>query len=146
MATALEPAWRWCSGDWASWDFQRQDGVRLEVKQSASRQTWAAPSHGKVSPNFDIRERTGRWEGAQFVAEPGRPAHIYVFAHHGVRDDSADHRDPAQWLFHIVSTERLPALKRISLAAVQRLHGGVGFDALLNEVQYVASYRKLIRR
>jgi hypothetical protein len=111
----------------------------LEVKQSSYRQTWAAPLHGKIFPAFDIRERTGRWEGAKFFAEPGRAAHIYVFAYHGVQDETADHRDPAQWLFYVVSTARLPPSKRISLLAVQRLHGGVPFADLLSEVEDVSS-------
>lgn len=41
---ALKPSWRWCSQDWSGWDFEHESGVRLEVKQSAARQTWTAPS------------------------------------------------------------------------------------------------------
>ena len=141
VSAALEPEWHWCGMDWGSWDFERADGLRLEVKQSSYRQTWSAPSHGKVSPGFDIRERSGRWEGSTFIAEPGRAAHIYVFAFHGVKDDSADHRDPAQWVFHVVRTEHLPPAKRISLSAVQRLSPCVPFDGLSNEVSGVASPR-----
>lgn len=64
IALALEPEWTWCASDYASWDFERADGRRLEVKQSAARQSWAAPAHGIVRPSFDIKERTVRWEGA----------------------------------------------------------------------------------
>ena len=141
IALALEPDWRWCGGDWGSWDFDRADGLRLEVKQSSYRQTWDPPSHGRVVPSFDIRERSGRWEGAAFIEERGRPAQIYVFAYHGVRDQTADHRDPRQWVFYVVPTTQLPSLQRLSLAAVQRLHPGCTFDQLGEEVQGVSSCR-----
>jgi len=89
IAATLEPHWHWCGSDWRSWDFGRGDGLRLEVKQSSYRQTWDPPAHGRISPSFDIRERTGRYEGAVFIEEPGRAADVYVFAYHGVRDETA---------------------------------------------------------
>lgn len=36
VAKALGPTWRWCSSDYSAWDFERTDGVRLEVKQAAA--------------------------------------------------------------------------------------------------------------
>src|SRR5690606_35488651 len=83
IALVLEPEWTWCSADFAGWDFERADGFRLEVKQSASQQSWtsAKPS----SPSFDIATRTGYWEnGATWVPRPGRQAHLYIFAYHAV--------------------------------------------------------------
>ncbi len=41
VAAALEPDWQWRSGDYASYDFRRGE-TRLEVKQSASLQSWNA--------------------------------------------------------------------------------------------------------
>ena len=60
IAFALEPEWYWCAAGYASWDFERADGMRLEVKQSSAKQTWqnAVPSKG----SFDIAMRKGRWE------------------------------------------------------------------------------------
>jgi len=29
VALALEPEWRWCAADHASWDFEHETGVRL---------------------------------------------------------------------------------------------------------------------
>lgn len=49
VALALEPEWRWCSGDYAAWDFERADGLRMEVRQSAYRQSWVQAPHLKVS-------------------------------------------------------------------------------------------------
>ncbi len=138
-AFALEPDWIWCAADYKSWDFERGDGLRLEVKQSACKQTWAAPVHGRVSTGFDIRVRTGRWEGERFVKEPGRAADIYVFAYHGVCDEAADHRNPSQWQFYVVPTTKLPDTKRIRLSAVARLAMPVGIDDLRRAIDSYAS-------
>lgn len=63
--------------------------------------------------------------GATWIAAPGRHAQIYVFAHHPVTDDSADHRDAGQWRFYVVPTEQLeahlPAAKTIRLGQVRQL-------------------------
>jgi hypothetical protein len=62
IGEALGADWRHCSGDWRGWDFEHVEGCRLEVKQSAARQTWAAPA--KLSPpSFDTPRADGslRW-------------------------------------------------------------------------------------
>ena len=124
VGAALGAEWQFCSGDWRGWDFEHATGCRLEVKQSAARQTWTGTRKATV-PIFDIRERTGYFEGADWVADPRRYAHIYVFAHHPIMDASADHRDPSQWRFHVVATDHLPAFKTISLARVALLSDAV---------------------
>ena len=68
------------------------------------------------------------------MAEPGRNADIFVFASHLLTDETADHRDPRQWLFHAVAERRLPPLKSISLAGVQALAEAVSIDSLADAV------------
>lgn len=114
---ALPNDWRWCSADWAAWDFEHTDGTRLEVKQSAARQTWAAPGN-PGQRRFDVAPRQGRWEGSAWIEEPGRHAHLYLFADHPIADDTADHRDPAQWVFYPVAAADLPAARTLSLSRV----------------------------
>jgi hypothetical protein len=126
--------WQQCSGDWRGWDFEHATGYRLEVKQSAARQTWAAPKNPSPA-SFDIRERSGYYKGATWISQAGRLAHIYVFAYHPIRDDSADHRDPSQWQFYIVPTTRLPATKRIGLAKVALLAPAVSWPQLAAAVE-----------
>lgn len=133
VALALEPEWTWCSADYAGWDFERSDGLRLEVKQSAAQQAWVSikPS----IPSFDIAARTGYWEkGTIWTAKPGRHAHLYVFAYHGVYGDRADHRDPYQWEFYLVPTSRLPDQKRIGLKRVRTMTSAVGIEDLARGV------------
>lgn len=139
IALALEPIWTWCSADYASWDFERADGVRLEVKQSAYRQSWESGPNVKVSPGFDVKARKGRWEGSTFVPEPGRAAHMYVLAYHDRRDDTADHRDPWQWEFFVLPSSIIPPVARIALGSVRRLTDSVSINQLADRVQHVAA-------
>ena len=130
IAHALGAAWNWCSGDYAAWDFERSDGLRLEVKQTASRQSWHKPGQQSTGLSFDIRERTGRFEGATWIGDQRRWADLYVFAHHHVTNDAADHRDPNQWHFYVVPERALPAQKRITLSRVRRCAEAVTFERL----------------
>jgi hypothetical protein len=131
---ALEPDWEWCSGDWLGWDFEHADGTRLEIKQSAARQTWTAPDKPRT-PAFDIRARSGYYLGAEWRAGNGRNAHIYLFAYHFVANTSADHRDPQQWLFYVVPADCLPAAKTIGLAKVASLSSAKPWGELLEAVE-----------
>jgi hypothetical protein len=134
IGSALGSAWRLCSADWSGWDFEHASGCRLEVKQSAARQTWAAPEKPSP-PSFVIRERKGYYEGAKWIKQAGRFAHIYVFAYHPIRDDGADHRDPNQWRFHIVPATQLPASKTIGLVRVALLSDAVLWIGLSEAVE-----------
>ena len=68
---------------WAPWDIERDDGARLEVKQSAALQTWSL-AHDAPPPrtaSFDIAFRKEPWtKGGDYPPYlPGRPADLYVF-------------------------------------------------------------------
>lgn len=135
VAAAL-PDWEWCSADYASCDFRRPDGIRLEVKQSALRQSWG---NKLARPGWDIAPRTGYWtDGVNWVAAPGRNADVYVLALHSIADETADHRDPTQWLFYTVAATDLPAQKTIGQTTLNRLAVPVNFGRLGNEVTLVA--------
>lgn len=136
IGAALGADWKWCSGDWRGWDFEHSTGCRLEVKQSAARQTWPAPKKARP-PVFDIRERTGYYEGADWTAKTGRHSHVYVFAYHPVIDDTADQRAPEQWRFHVVAATHLPAQKTISLAQVGLLSDGTRWGELSAAIEAV---------
>lgn len=138
VSLALVPDWRWCSADYWAWDFDRADGLRLEVKQSAARQTWTSERSKPSKCRFDIRARKGRLEGADWLDEPGRSAHIYVLAHHFVADLRADHRDPGQWRFYVVPTLSLPASDSIGLGPVTKLTHSCSHAELPTVIERVA--------
>lgn len=139
IAMALEQDWTWCSADYASWDFENAAGCRLEVKQSALRQSWATDASVKSVTGFDVAARKGRWEGAKWIAEPGRAAHLYVLAYHGIADDSADHRDPRQWTFFVIPSTALPPVQRLTLKRAQALTQGCSVAELRSAVNGVAA-------
>ncbi len=123
VAIALEPDWELCAGDWASCDLRHpRTKLRIQVKQSAARQSWHRTEGPSSKPRFSIAHKTGRWEdGDRWVGEPGRNADIFVFAWHPLVNETADHRDPQQWEFYVVAEQALPMQKSISLAGIQRL-------------------------
>lgn len=123
VGIALEPEWELCSGDWAACDLVHSTTkLRIQVKQSAARQSWHKGERPPPKPRFSIATETGRWEGGdQWVEERSRNAEIFVFAWHPRTDDAADHRDPDQWEFYVVPEVALPRQSSISLAGVTRL-------------------------
>lgn len=141
VAMALEPEWELCAGDWAACDLrQPRSGLRIQVKQSAARQSWHRSERVPGNPRFSIAEKTGRWEeGDKWVAEPSRNADIFIFAWHPHGGADADHRDPEQWLFHVVAETRLPAAKSISLAAIRALADPVRFVGVAAAVRAIAA-------
>lgn len=125
VGVLLGSTWTAMGKDWGGWDFQRKrDGVRLEVKQSAARQSWGQDRASTAS--FDIAPRTARFEGQKWIDEAGRFADIYVFAWNPVFADSdgVDQRDPSQWQFVVALTVNLPAAqKSIRLAPLLEVAG-----------------------
>lgn len=141
VAMALEPEWQGCGGDWASCDLVRpSDGARIQVKQSAARQTWHKADARPPRPCYSIKEKTGRWEeGDKWVEEAGRNADIFIFAWHPITDERADHRDPNQWQFFVVPEQQLPAQSSLSLSRVRTLAAPVDFDGLAEKVSSIAA-------
>lgn len=131
----------WILGDdWAPWDIEHSlSGARIEIKQSAARQSWH-PQNVSIgrAPRFDIAPRRRysptkrRWTG-----KPARVADVYIFCWHPeARRQVADHRDPGQWEFIVVPTERLPAgQKTIGLQRVCELGESVRADHLASVVE-----------
>lgn len=136
VALALEPAWALCSGDWNSWDMENEAGLRLQVKQSAARQSWGSVSK---SPRFSIAPTKRYWvNGMGWVPHEGRLADIYVFGWHPIEDETADHRNPRQRTFFVVRERDLPKQKSVSVQALNRLASMTGFIGLKNAVENAA--------
>ena len=144
VVQALEPEWDLCAGDWAACDLKQVANLtemgrplRIQVKQSAARQSWHAEDSPPPRPRFSIAHKAGRYEGETWIADPSRNAEIFVFGWHPVTDASADHRDPTQWRFYVVPEMALPTQKSISLAALQRLAKSVPVRRLQKTVEEV---------
>lgn len=130
LVRLLGSDWQYVGGDWSGWDLENtQSHLRVEVKQSAARQTWTDEASGtrkSTKPIFDIRERTGYYadNGSRWVASAGRPADLYVFAWHPkfVPAEEVDHTDPEQWEFYLLPERLLPSgQKTIALGSLLKL-------------------------
>jgi hypothetical protein len=116
---ALEPEWRHAGGDYGAWDLENpKTGSRIQIKQSAARQSWGISIS---APTFSIAQKTGHYEGANWIAKPSRNADIFVFGWHPLMDDAADHRIVEQWQFYVVPETKLPPQKSIRLSVLERL-------------------------
>ena len=136
----IRPMWE-LTETWDAWDLEQSETrARIEVKNSASAQTWTArtPPKSVSPPSFDIAPRTGYYSGATWfdTAEPQRFADLYIFALHDIADlREADQRLPSQWQFYVVASDDLPAgQKRISLNPLRELEAACSFDQLAERV------------
>jgi hypothetical protein len=130
VSLALGPTWKWCSEDYSSWDFENGAGIKLEVKQSAKKQSWVVTGQTPSPAQFDIAARKIHWEQGKRVEANARAANIYIFAFHPLDGADADHRDPFQWEFYVVASKRLPHAKTVRLSVLAKSHVPVGFDSL----------------
>jgi hypothetical protein len=108
------------AGDYEAWDVQTMDGRhRIQVKQSAARQSWSGvdckPSNGR----FSIKGSKSWTDSSGWSGAVARQANLYVFAWHPLVGASADHRDPSQWEFYIARTNQLPEQNSLSLNMVR---------------------------
>lgn len=132
----LGSGWRHAGNDWAAWDLERIDGLRVEIKQSARRQSWGTSIR---SPRFSIATAKGYYpDGKSYVANASgkRLANLYVFAWH----DGADQRTTSDWQFFVIDANRLPeSQKSIGLTALQSLTKPIKAAEVLSEVTRLGS-------
>jgi len=149
----LEPyGWRYTGDSWSGWDFERDDLIRLEIKQSAAQQTWSDARHIRTRGAFDIAERSGYFHegGTKWVEEKGRCAQTYVFAWNSMYGCGTDHRDPNQWEFYVLPTRALPEnQKTISLARIKSFslpYGPTSVAGLAERIEQVTPRRQTAAR
>lgn len=114
--------------DWAAYDLETPEGVKVEVKSAAFIQTWAQQKPSTIS--FVI-PKTRTWDDATGILaqEARRQADVYVFAllAHGDQR-TIDPLNVDQWRFYVVQTADLNARTRsqhsISLRSLEALSGG----------------------
>jgi hypothetical protein len=142
VARALGDRWVHCAADYHPYDFERDDGVAVEVKQSAALQSWTKDRAGATKSRFDIAERTGRYVDEVWVSGRRRYADIYIFAHHPRTDRHTDHRRPEQWDFYVVPSCALPAQANLGLSRLTQLASRTSFVDLASKVNSSADNLK----
>ncbi len=112
IAEALGPE---CASTGLSWDLQIGDSramfperIRIQVKNSASLQSWNQANGQITDPLFSLT-----WRKKPYYFErdnPGIPCEtegflcdLFILCHHPVTDiATADHREPDQWNFYLL--------------------------------------------
>ena len=114
VARALAPlGWSHCSGDWNSWDLEHAaQRLKMQVKQSARQQTWGVTKLSKygIAPAKGFYARNV-WKTLPIAQ---RLSDVYLFAHHPVEGEGANHWDVRQWQFTVVAENELPNTKSIT--------------------------------
>ena len=123
--------------EWAAYDLETPDGIKLEVKSSAYVQSWWQRDFSSIS--FKIKKTRSWNDETGYSGEPTRKADLYVFAllahkeHHTI-----DPLDLDQWQFYVLPTAQLEERKgsqsSISLSALTELTAPVPFDELRGAV------------
>lgn len=125
--------------EWAAYDLQTEDGVKVEVKSAAFVQSWHQERLSTIQ--FLVRKtKATDPETNMYSQERRRRADVYVFALLAHRDKlSIDPLDLGQWQFYVLPTSVLDARQRsqhsITLRSVQDLCGSpVGYGELAEAV------------
>lgn len=120
--------------EWAAYDLETHDGIKLEIKSSAYLQSWHQRKLSTIS--FSIKPATF-WDASAEVqiTEKTRHADVYVFCLLNHEDkETVDPLDMDQWEFYILSTNELNAYKRsqysITLNSLRKLTNAVRYDKI----------------
>jgi hypothetical protein len=139
---ALGDGWI-AAGDWEAWDVQSVDGKhRIQVKQSAARQSWAGVDCKPSNARFSIKGSMAWTEAGGWAGDLIRQANFYIFAWHPLVDAAADHRDPDQWEFYVIASDRLPEQKSLSLSMVRAYCAPSRAGNMLATVSPMLSYNE----
>ena len=124
--------------EWARYDLETPDGIKIEVKSAAYVQSW---KQRRLSPiSFGV-PKTRTWDadsGHYDLSEPGRHADVYVFALFAQREAPIEPLDLDQWQFYALSTQKLDDRKSISLSALEELACPVAYHGLTDAVKKAA--------
>lgn len=128
---ALGSGWQ-PAGDYEAWDVESEDGkYRIQVKQSAARQSWAEVDCKPSNARFSIKISRSWTEEDGWNQPAKRHANYYILAWHPLVGIDADHRDATQWEFCILPSSALPDQASISLQMARSLGVNCKTDGLL---------------
>jgi hypothetical protein len=114
--------------EWAAYDLQTGEGIKVEVKSAAYIQSW---HQNKLSSISFRTPKTLAWDPDtnSLDSEPSRAADVYVFALLAHKDKpTIDPLDVSQWCFYVMPTIALDNRTRsqhsITLRTLERLSSG----------------------
>ena len=123
--------------EWAPFDLETPDGIKIEVKSAAYVQSWKQARYSRISFGTP---KTRAWdsEGGNLRSEPRRQADVYVFALFAKREMPIEPLDLDQWKFYALSATKLDERKSLSLSALEELASFVTYHELADAVRKAA--------
>lgn len=126
--------------DWAAYDLETPNGIKVEVKSSAYLQSWHQTSFSK--PIFSIK-KSREWspETNEFGEARLRHSDVYVFCLLAYKNDKKllDPLDLTQWEFYIVKTPEIDRMfgerSSIGINQVQSLSEAHSMESILDAVE-----------
>ena len=123
--------------DWAAYDLETSNGIKVEVKSSAYLQSWH--QNTVSAPSFSI-SKAKEWspETNEFGEERLRHSDVYVFCLLADKGDKRmlDPLDLSQWVFYVVKTSEIDRIfgdrSSISINLVRDLSQGYSVDSLMD--------------
>lgn len=138
VARALKVLTTGVRNEWAEFDLETPNGIKIEVKSSAYIQSW---SQKRLSTIGFGTPKTRAWSPESgYSPDPKHQADIYVFAllRHQCQE-TIDPLDLDQWEFYVLSTVELDARegnpKQISLSELRKRTSSVTYRGLKVAVQ-----------
>jgi hypothetical protein len=121
--------------EWAAYDLETPERIKLEIKSAAYLQTWFQRALSRIS--FSTRPAY-HWDSGtnKFSETKSRHSDVYVFCllHHCTKKD-VDPLKLDQWEFYVVATRQLDNKGSISLKVLQKMTGPVGYNDLREEIK-----------
>lgn len=125
--------------EWAAYDLETKEGIKVEVKSAAYIQSWQQRQFSKIS--FRVPKTFG-WTKEENLQskESKRQAEVYVFALLAHMDQATlDPLDISQWEFFILPTTILNKRERsqysITLSSLKKLTSAIKYSELKQAVE-----------
>jgi hypothetical protein len=132
--------------EWAPYDLETDDGIKIEVKTAAYLQSWFQKDYSKIS--FSIKaarywsSETGRYSDGKT-----RPSDVYVFCLFTCKDKSTmNPLEMSQWEFYALATNKIDNYKRsqssITINSLRKLQNACDYGHLRENVRSEYLFQK----
>ncbi len=140
VGTAIGVDFRKLREEWAEYDIEDENGIKIEVKSAAYIQTWKQKAYSTVS--FSIKSK-------QLADNTStRHADVYVFCllKHKIQAE-LDPTKLEQWAFYVLSTQtinNLPNKSSIGLSTLEKLTLATNYSQLKHTIQKIYEQNEIL--
>ena len=148
VATAINLEQTGVRDEWAAYDLETPEGIKLEIKSCAYLQTWHQEKLSSIK--FSIKEAR-YWDSntGRYSESAKRHVDVYVFCllHHENKQ-TIDPLNLNQWEFYVLAIKELnesaKTKRQITLRSLKRLMNAVSYDKLYEEIKHKHRLNKVL--